>query len=76
MIKHLKSEDLIVLKNGQRMSPLRLDQIKASDLQENSQERLKIKQDALVKAMTTGEQVQILDERFSQDEYLDQDTSR
>lgn len=61
-IKTLEMDDagsVIMVRNGVRMSPLRLDQIKAiestperlDELEENSQERLDLKQKTLVKAI-------------------------
>jgi len=50
---------VIMVRNGVRMSPLRLDQVKAmqistperDEMQENSQERLDLKQQTLAKAI-------------------------
>lgn len=61
-IKTLEMDDagsVIMVRNGVRMSPLRLDKIKAiestperlDELEENSQERLDLKQKTLVKAI-------------------------
>ena len=83
-MKTLEIDDagsVIMVRNGVRMSPLRLDQVKAmttpeilGEMQENSQERLDLKQQTLAKAIQSNNEpidMKLMSEEQSKEDRLE-----